>query len=263
MAVKKKTHLLAEERRRKTLELIERNGQITLEELVRGFRISAVTARGDLDALAAMSTIVRSHGGGIRRHEVAQDVPLRLKAALQHKEKLRIALEAAGRVRPNETVILDSGTTTAEVARQLKALKVHPLTVITNALNIATELAEAPGITLLMIGGMLRPVSYSFVGPHAEAMLRTMHADRLFLGVDGIDPEHGPSTPDIFEAQLNSVMMRVAREVTVVADSTKLGRRSVSRIGPIEDVHSLITDSRAPAEMIAALVKRGVAVSAV
>jgi len=97
-------------------------------------------------------------------------------------------------VQPGETIILDSGTTTAEVARHLKRLKVQSLTVITNALNIAVELADAPGISLIMIGGLLRPLACSFVGPQAEAMMNEFHADRLFLAVDGFDLENGPST---------------------------------------------------------------------
>jgi DeoR/GlpR family transcriptional regulator of sugar metabolism len=105
------------------------------------------------------------------------------------------------------------------------------------------------------VGGLLRPVSCSFVGPQAEAMLKDFHADRLFLAVDGFDLEIGPSTPDVLEAQLNSLMVRNSKEINVVADFSKLGRRSVSRIGPLSGVHRLITDTRAPAEFIEALRK--------
>jgi DeoR family transcriptional regulator, aga operon transcriptional repressor len=122
--------------------------------------------------------------------------------------------------------------------------------VITHALNIAFELMDAPDISVIMVGGLLRPVSCSFVGPQAEAMLKEFHADRLFLAVDGFDLEIGPSTPDVLEAQLNSLMMRVSKEVNVVADFSKLGRRSISRIGPLSAIHRLITDSRAPSEFI-------------
>jgi DeoR/GlpR family transcriptional regulator of sugar metabolism len=104
-----------------------------------------------------------------------------------------------------------------------------------------------------MIGGLLRPVSCSFVGPQAEVMLKDFHADRLFLAVDGFDLEIGPSTPDVLEAQLNSLMVRNSKEINVVADFSKLGRRSVSRIGPLSGIHRLITDTRAPADFIEAL----------
>ena len=256
------SRLLAEEWRRKILDSIEQNGQITIPELVDRFSISAVTARNDLDALSAGGAVIRSHGGAVR-HEPTRDYPLRLKATLHHAEKVRIGRAAAELVAHNETIILDSGTTTAEIARQLKSLKTRPVTVITNALNIAMELADAPGISLIMIGGLLRPVSYSFVGPQAEAMLKELHADRLFLAVDGFDAETGPSTPDVLEAQLNTCMMRASREVNVVADSSKLGRRSVSRIGPHETIHRLITDNRAPAGFIEALRRQAIEVTLV
>jgi DeoR family transcriptional regulator, aga operon transcriptional repressor len=252
------SRLLAEGRRRKILELIEQTGQVTIHDLIRRFAVSAVTARSDLDALSANGAILRSHGGAVR-YEAAQDYPLKLKVTLHRPEKSRIGQEAAKMVRPNETIILDSGTTTAEIAKSLRQTKVK-LTVITHALNIANELSDAPEISLIMLGGLLRTISYSFVGPQAEAMLRDLHADRLFLAVDGLDLESGPFTPDVLEAQLNALMMKVSKEVTVVADSTKLGRRSLFRIGPIENVHRLITDTRAPEEFVDGLRKKGIEV---
>jgi DeoR family transcriptional regulator, aga operon transcriptional repressor len=260
MPAAKDTRLLAEQRRRKILDLIEQKGQITVRDLADKFGISAVTARGDLDALSLDGTIVRSHGGAVRRLEASQDYPLRLKQALHHAEKARIGRAAAELVQAHETVILDSGTTTAEIARHLKARKLQSVTVITHALNIASELMDAADLSVIMIGGLLRPVSCSFVGPQAEAMLKEFHADRLFLAVDGFDLEIGPSTPDVLEAQLNTVMMKVAKEVNVVADYTKLGRRSVSRIGSLSGVHRLITDNHAPAEFTAALRNTGIEV---
>jgi DeoR family transcriptional regulator of aga operon len=251
----KDSRLLAEQRRRRILDLIEQRGQITVRDLVEKFFISAVTARADLDALASEGMAVRSHGGAVRRVEASQDYPLRLKTTLHHAEKARIGKAAAELIQNGETVILDSGTTTAEIARHLKMRRLQSVTVITHALNIASELVDASMLSVIMIGGLLRPVSGSFVGPQAETMLKEFHADRLFLAVDGFDLELGPSTPDLLEAQLNTVMMRVSKEVNVVADFSKLGRRSVSRIGPLSGVHRLITDSRAPAEFIEALHK--------
>jgi DeoR family transcriptional regulator, aga operon transcriptional repressor len=163
-------------------------------------------------------------------------------------------------IRENETVMLDSGTTTAEVSRHIKFLKLKSLTVITNALNIAMELANLPHVRVIMIGGILRHMSYSLVGPHAEQTLRGLNADRLFLGVDGLDPEIGLSTPDVLEAQLNASMIRVSREVIVVADSTKFQRRSLSVIAPLDQVHKVITDDRVSAEMVAALKAHNVGV---
>jgi DeoR family transcriptional regulator of aga operon len=128
---------------------------------------------------------VRSHGGAVRRLEATQDYPLRTKETLHRDEKVRIGRAAAELVQTDETTILDTVTTTAEVARHLKRMRMQSLTGITNALNIAVELADTPGIALIVIGGLLRPVSCSFVGPQAEAMMNEFHADRLFLAVDG------------------------------------------------------------------------------
>ena len=254
------SRLLAEQRRRKILDLLEQKGQVTVRDLVERFAVSAVTARGDLDALASNGSAVRSHGGAVRRLEASQDYPLRLKETLHRGEKIRIARAAADLVQPNEVIILDSGTTTAECARQIKMKKLQPLTIITNALNIASELMDAPGISVIMVGGLMRPISCSFVGPQAETMLREFHADRLFLAVDGFDLGIGASTPDVLEAQLNGLMMQVSREVNIVADSSKLGRCSVSRIGPLERIHRLITDTRAPSGFVEAVRKKGVEV---
>jgi DeoR family transcriptional regulator, aga operon transcriptional repressor len=255
-----RARLLTEQRRRNLLDLVDQNGQVTVADLVKRFAISAVTVRSDLDALASIGAIVRSHGGAVRRLEATQDYPLRTKETLHHIEKVRIGKAAAELVRAGETIILDSGSTTAEIARHLKKLKLPSLTVITNALNIAAELADHAGISLMMIGGLLRPISCSFVGPQAEAMMNDFHADRLFLAVDGFDLENGPSTPDVLEAQLNNVMIRSAKEVNVVADFSKLGRRSVSKIGPFDRIRRLITDKRAAPEFTEGLRKKGIEV---
>src|SRR5207248_6705203 len=175
-----KPRLLTDQQRRSVAARVDQAGQVTVADLVKRFSISAVPVRNALDALASIGAVVRSHGGAVRRLEATQDYPLRTKETLHRDEKIKIGRAAADLVRPGETIILGSGTTTAEVARHLKRMKVQSLTVITNALNIAVELADAPGISLIMIGGLLRPVSCSFVGPQAEAMMNEFHADRLF-----------------------------------------------------------------------------------
>jgi DeoR family transcriptional regulator of aga operon len=256
----KKPRLLVEERRRRILEILESQERVTVEELVGRFEVSAVTIRGDLDALAESGAVIRSHGGALKRIEAPDDVPIIVKETLHHAEKVRIGHAASQMIKDGETIMLDSGTTTMEVARQIKFLKVKALNVITNALNVAMELASLPHVRLIMIGGILRQMSYSLTGPHAEQTLRGLHADRLFLGVDGLDPDIGLMTPDVLEAQLNAVMIQVSRETVVVADSTKFQRRSLSVIARIEAVHKVITDSGATPEMVAALRARNVEV---
>jgi DeoR family transcriptional regulator, aga operon transcriptional repressor len=252
--------LLVEERRQKSLELVEKQGRVTVDELGKRFAVSAVTVRGDLDSLDRSGALIRSHGGALKRASALQDSPIDVKETLHHGEKVRIGHAAAQMIRENETVMLDSGTTTAEVTRHMKFLKLKSLTVITNALNIAMELANLSHVRVIMIGGILRQMSYSLVGPHAEHALRGLLADRLFLGVDGLDPEIGLSTPDVLEAQLNASMIRASREVIVVADSSKFQRRSLSVIAKLDSVHKVITDDRVSPEMVAALQAHGVEV---
>jgi DeoR family transcriptional regulator, aga operon transcriptional repressor len=250
--------MLAEERRQKIQEIIEEKGRITIEEIVSKLSVSAVTARSDLDVLAGRGEAIRSHGGAVRQLNPGVDYPLRFKESIHHAEKVRIGHAAVQLLRPHQTIILDSGTTTAQIARQIKTSRIHPLTVITNALNVAYELAETEGVSLIMIGGILRRASSSFVGPQAERMLQDLHADYLFLGVDGLHPDVGYSTPDILEAQLNTIMIRISNEVTVVADASKFGRRSLSLIGKVECACRVITDDRVGKEDSDALRARGI-----
>ncbi len=252
--------LLAEERRRHIVSIIDQKGRATVPELVHEFGVSAVTVRADLDTLAELGALVRSHGGAVKREGPEVDYPIAFKKTLHQSDKERIGRAAAQLVLPHQTLILDSGTTTAEVARHLKLSKIRPITVITNGLNVALELSNAPQISVLILGGMLRPASLSLVGPQAQQMLSQLNADQLFMGVDGLDQEIGLSTPDVLEAQLGALMIKVARSVTVVADSSKFGRRSLSVIGNLDSVDRLITDKDANPEMIAAIRSRGVEV---
>src|ERR1051326_7121247 len=141
MAVVKAKRLLTEERRRTVLELLEKQGRVTVEELTRLFGVSAVTARGDLDALSEIGALVRSHGGAVRPLSPVQDYPLEIKRTMYQAEKIRIARAATRLIESQQTVILDSGTTCAEIAANLRRSKPMSLTVITHALNIAVELA--------------------------------------------------------------------------------------------------------------------------
>lgn len=262
MSTRKTSRLLVEERKRRILQVLDTQERATVEELATRFHVSTVTIRGDLDALAGAGLLVRSHGGALKRLDL-QDAPIAVKETLHHGEKVRIGHAAAQMIQQDETIILDSGTTTAEIARQLKFLKLRSLTVITNALNIAVELSNLPHIRVIMIGGLLRQMSYSTVGPHAEQLLRALTADRLFLGVDGLDPTIGLTTPDVLEAQLNALMIRVSREVIAVADSSKFLRRSLSVIASVNDVHRIITDDKVDPQIVAGLRARNIDVMVV
>ena len=252
--------LLVEERRRLIVEQVEREGRATVAELAAHFRISPVTIRADLEALARNAALVRSHGGAVPAPAHAPDTPLSIKETRRHAQKRRIGQAAAKLVEDGETIILDSGSTTVEIARALRARKWNNLTVVTNGLHIALELGAIPAIRVMMLGGLLRASSHSLVGPGAEQMLAQLSADRLFLGVDGIDPEVGVTTPDPQEAALNALMIRMARQTVAVFDASTLGQRSLSVIAPVSALSAVITDVSADARYVKALKESGVTV---
>jgi DeoR family transcriptional regulator, aga operon transcriptional repressor len=252
--------LLAEERRREILRVLEENGRVTVEEVVRRFGVSAVTARGDLDALSERGALVRSHGGGIRPLAAVPEHPLKAREAIRGDEKLRIAQHAIQLIRPSQTVILCTGSTSAALANQIRGNCPNNLTVITYALNIASILADLPNLSLVMVGGMLRHVSSAFVGPHAEQMIDSLHADHCFLSTVGLDLDVGLTTLDIMEAQLNRRIIAAATQVTVIADSSKFGHRSLSVIAGFRSVHRLVTDTEAPSEAVERLRSQGIEV---
>jgi len=249
--------LAKEERRRQIRALVESQSQGSVADLARRFRVSEVTIRSDLAALADSGALVRIHGGALPPGE-SDELPINVKQTLFHAEKVRIAAAAAGLIQEGETVILDSGTTTAEIARRIRGLPLRGINVITNALNIAVLLANAHHVNLVIPGGVLRRKSWSLSGPQAEQALANLQADRLFLGVDSLDPEIGVMTPYVLEAQLNALMIRIARQTVAVTDSSKLLRRNLSVIAPLEQVHILITDRAAAPAAVAAIRARGV-----
>jgi DeoR family transcriptional regulator of aga operon len=251
--------LLVAERRHRIVELLREHGKVTVEALAARFATSAVTIRTDLATLEAGGALERTHGGALLRRE-DDDQPITVKQTRHHAEKVRIAKVAASLIQEGETIILDSGTTTAEIAKQIRRLEVQSINVITNALNIAMLLADVPTVRLIMPGGILRPESNSLSGHMAEAALADLQADRLFLGADGLDPERGVMTPHLSEAQLNAKMIAISRQVIAVADSSKLMRRNISLIARVEQLHMLITDAGANPEVIAELQRRGVEV---
>lgn len=245
--------MLVEERRRHILKLLDHAKRVTVRELSDIFGVSTVTVRGDLEVLEQLGALVRSHGGAVKPHSPAPDLPISLKETLRQMEKAKIGAVAASMIHDGDTVIFDSGTTTAAVGRCVAGLGLESLTVITNALNIALELANLPNVRIIMLGGILRGAALSMVGPHAEQALSNLNADRMFLGVDGIDPEVGLTTPDLLEAQLSALMIRVSREVIAVADSTKFMHRSLSVIAKLDSIHKLVTDEGIPPEMLEAM----------
>ncbi len=255
------TPVLNEERRRAILDLLNRQGRVLVTELARHFETSQVTIRKDLEILHSQGLVHRTHGGALPNREGAlEDPTLREKEKLHRQEKQRIAEAAASKVSEGQVVILDSGTTTTAIARALR--KFQNLTIITNAVNIAAELAGT-SVEVILTGGTLRNNSFSLVGPIAEEALRRLNADLLFLGVDGVDVHYGLSTPNLLEAKVNRVMVEVARKTVAVCDSSKFGRRSLSLIAPTSTLQGVITDRGAPKSDLRVLKQAGIEVTLV
>jgi DeoR family transcriptional regulator of aga operon len=253
--------VLNEERRRAILEILNRDGRVLVAEMGRQFHTSQVTIRKDLEILHAHGLAHRTHGGALPAREGAlEDPSLREKEKLHRKEKLRIAAAAAGMVQEGQVVILDSGTTTTAIARALRHFQ--RLTIVTNAVNIAAELAGT-AVEVILTGGTLRKNSFSLVGPIAEETLHRLNADILFLGVDGFDVHYGLSTPNLPEAKVNRVMIEVAKRTVVVCDASKFGRRSLSLIIPPTGLQEVITDRGVPKSDVRELKKAGIEVTLV
>src|SRR6202046_151157 len=253
--------MLNEERQRAILELLRRDGRVVVVDLAEQYATPQVTIRKDLDALHLKGLIHRTHGGALPARDGAlEDPTLREKEKLHRQEKLRIADTAAGKVKEGQVLILDSGTTTTAIARALRNFK--NLTIITNAVNIAAELAGT-AVEVILTGGTLRQNSFSLVGPIAEETLRRLSADLLFLGVDGFDAHFGLSTPNLLEAKVNRVMVEVAKRTVAVCDSSKFGRRSLSLIAPPSALKEVITDRAVPKTDLRALKQAGIEVTLV
>jgi DeoR family transcriptional regulator of aga operon len=253
--------MLNEERRRSIMEMLHRNGRVLVTDLAEQFRTSRITIRKDLEVLDNRGLIQRTHGGALPSQAGALlDRTLREKETLHCKEKMRIAAAGAKMVEQGQCVLLDSGTTTTAIARVLK--NIGRLTVITNASNIAAELARTD-IEVILTGGMMRKNSFSFVGPLAEQALRQLRADILFLGVDGFDPRVGVFTPNFLEAQVNRIMVEISLKTVAVCDSSKFGRRSLCKIMPASAVHQVITDKNVDRRDLQAMREAGITVTLV
>jgi DeoR family transcriptional regulator, aga operon transcriptional repressor len=240
------------ERWNSLLEIVARDGSLEVEQAARELGVSTATIRRDLDHLAQQQMLTRTRGGAMA-NSVSYDLPLRYKSARRATEKERIARAAATLIPPGAIVGLNGGTTTTEVARALatragmaaNGTDGPTLTVVTNALNIANELIVRRHVKIVVTGGVARPQSYELIGPLATTLLGELTLDQLCLGVDAISVSHGATAYNEGEASINQLMVTRAREVIVVADSSKLGRHAFARICPINRVDVLVTDSAA------------------
>ncbi len=250
--------MLSEERRRAILEVLQNDGRVLVTDLAKHFHTSQITIRKDLESMHHDGHLERTHGGALPvKPGALKDRSLSEKERLHRQEKVRIAAAAVQTIREGQVVILDSGTTTTAIARACRRFR--SLTIITNATNIAAELADSH-VEVILTGGVLRANSFSLVGPLAEESLQKLSADLLFLGVDGFDVRYGLTTPNLLEARVNRAMVEAARRTVLVCDSSKFGKRSLSLILPTSKIREIITDKSAPKNDLRVLREAGVAV---
>ncbi len=243
------------------LELLAQEGRLSVEKAAQALDVSTATIRRDLDQLAEQQMLMRTRGGAVAQ-SVSYDLPLRYKTARQAGAKQRIAEAAAGLVRPGAVIGLNGGTTTSELARVLatRSTLESGFTIVTNALNIAAELAVRRHVKIVVTGGVARQQSYELIGPLASGVLEQVTLDVAFVGVDGLDVELGASAEHEGEASVNHLLITRATQVVVVADSSKIGKRAFSRICPIGQIDTLVTDADLPDQAAARLTDTGMTV---
>ncbi|AZM44444.1 alkaline phosphatase [Streptomyces sp. WAC 06738] len=256
------------------LQHLAENGRLEVEEAASVLEVSAATIRRDLDELAEQQLLVRTRGGAIA-HGVSYELPLRYRSVHNAAEKRRIAEAVADQIGQGIVVGINGGTTTTEVARaliiraagdgaeQVAGTPAPSVTLVTNALNIASEAAVRPQIKLVLTGGVARPQTYELVGPLASGVMSDVALDVAILGVDGVDSRLGLMTHHEEEASISRLFAERAHRVIVAADSSKLGRRAFARICGLDRIDVLVTDSAASGEMIARLTDAGIEVISV
>ena len=233
--------------------IVESDG-LTVASLAERLGISIATVRRDLELLEKQRLVTR-YRGGARPHPSFNDLPLTLKVTQDAPEKIRIAQRALAMSEGARVIGTTGGTTVTELARLLSSRK--GLTVVTNAVNLATMLSANPWLRVFCAGGEVRSSSQEAIGAAAEEFMARYNVDVAFLGVDGVDPREGCTTYDAMGARVNAVLQTRARRTVVLADATKIGRVGLAQVCPIRSVDVLITDNRAPARVLETIRSQG------
>jgi DeoR/GlpR family transcriptional regulator of sugar metabolism len=250
------------------LQALQQHGRVDAEDLSRQLAVNSSTIRRDLEKLERQHLLRRIHGGAVPIDTLSystygQDLTFQINMSKQPAEKARIAQAAINLILPGDTIALSPGTTTTYLARQIRQSQLQNLHVVTNALNIAMELANLPGITLTLIGGILLPDFFALVGPTAEQALKEMYVARAFLGVTGLHSLHGLTGPNQLEAFTHRMMLEHARQTIVLADHTKLDHLALYAIAPITAIQMVITDRDASPTILSQLRNQDIDVQSV
>jgi DeoR/GlpR family transcriptional regulator of sugar metabolism len=246
------------ERQNQIMQLLARNQRISVTEICETFEVSEATARRDLEALAVQGKLQRVHGGAIPVGRAAPELPLLERCLEQASEKERIGKAAAAMVNNNETILLGSGTTVLEVAKNIREHK--GLTVITNSLPVINTLSGLPEISVIVLGGMLRDSELSFIGHITEQALAEVRAEKVFIGTRAISLDQGLTNDYLQETMTDRAILKAGREVIVVADHSKFGRVATALLAPIESIHTIVTDEGTQQDFLDAVQERGLRV---
>jgi DeoR/GlpR family transcriptional regulator of sugar metabolism len=231
----------ARERWAVAVDLMRRNGRVTVAELSDATGVSAMTARRDFEALERQGALRRFHGGAAPVASRGYEPPFALRAGEQAEAKERLAARAAQLVAPGEVVMIDSGTTALAVARAVA--RVDQVTIVTPNVRAAEIAQGAPGVRVILTGGTVRPGELSLVGDLAVRTFEVMHCDAAFLGVAGIDAEAGATEYSLEDTSVKRAAIRTARRTVIVADASKLGVIAVAQVCPIAEVDVLVTEA--------------------
>jgi DeoR family transcriptional regulator of aga operon len=246
------------ERHQLILKRLNETGFVNVTEISKELDVSSVTIRKDLKLLEEKNLLFRSHGNATAQNPYVTDRHVNEKEKIMAEQKKQIAIKAAALVENSDNIILASGTTINELARQLRS--VQNVIVISASLIASQTLTSYGGVEVIQLGGVVRKSSSSVVGPMAEKMLEGYSVNKLFIGVDGIDPDYGFTTTNAMEASLNKHMIEAAQKIIVLADSSKLNRKGFGKICGTDQVDVIITDSGADLSIVKLLEEKGVEV---
>jgi DeoR/GlpR family transcriptional regulator of sugar metabolism len=244
------------ERQKQILSLLSKQGRLSVSEIVEQFSISEATARRDLETLASQGKAQRVHGGVIAAEQAPPELPILLREGEQADEKSSIGRAAAELIADGETIFLGSGTTVLEAAKHLRDRK--NLTVITNSLPVLNALAGLKDITVVSLGGQLRDSELSFIGHITEQALAEVRVDKVVIGTRGISLEHGLTNDYLQETLTDRAILKIGREVIVLADHTKVNRVSTVLLAPLNAMQTFVTDSSADKKFVQTLKKNGI-----
>lgn len=253
--------LFEEERKRKIVEYIQSHGRALVPELADRFQVSESTVRRDLRELEEAKLLRRTHGGAVLLQQDSVEPSFVEKEDRYRLQKEGVAQKALSFIEEGDTIFLDSGTTTYFIAKHLRNFQ--KLTVVTNSNMVVQELNQLKHLDLLLTGGTLRYETQAMVGPIADRAIDSIRVDKLFLAINGIDPDAGLTTPNLTEAETKRRMIQSAKQVILVTDHSKFGKVSFAKVAELSDIHHCIVDDELPAQSVRAMEAEGIKVSVV